>query len=275
MARVVLRGRFPVGSRVELVEVAGGHVMRSEGGKVLDDAEVREVDGVAEVRFEGRKVKDGGYFFVRGYTRDGLIDVRIRGRSDDDEGGPVGQAPQGPVPVTLADGTRLDAEGVPTHYADGSEIERAKSGLGPRQQDVPGDVLQRSDTPLGAATVIPQREKSPYPAVDEMKGLKASDTPEGEAVRAQQTAGQGDVPEGVQQMSDTPLGVAVPVPAQVKPMKVGEEYGEKDPVASRKVVETGAPPLEQPLDSAVTSSKKAGDEVAQPPAEQQNQSAKK
>ena len=267
MASVVLRGRFPVGSRVELVRVRDERVLRSQGGDVIAEQEVEERDGVAVVCFED-DVEEGGYYFVRGYARGHFIDVRVRGRSVDEADGAVGQAPQGPVPTTLADGTRLDADGVPTHFASGDPIERAEEGLGPRQQDVPGDVLQRSDTPLGQATVIPRREKSPYPDMGEMRGVKASVTPEGESVRAQETAAQADVPDDVLQMSSTPEGVAVPVPAQVEPMHTGDKYGGENPVAARSVIETGAPPLEQPVDSAPRDIEDVGEE--RPPAEQQN-----
>lgn len=102
--------------------------------------------------------------------------------------------------------------------------DRPESGaVGPRQQDVPLDVVQRSDTPVGAATPIPASERSPYPDQGDAGGVKASDTEAGEHVPATEVARQDEVPEETLQRSDTEAGTAQTVPAEPEFLREGEE----------------------------------------------------
>lgn len=116
-ARVVLNGRFPAGERVTLIEVAGAHVMRSEGGREIGSAVIGDDQ---HVEFVAHVVR-GGYYFIVGRVNGQLREVRARGKADGDNEtltqAPVVQQPtfpavghQAPVPpVTVEPGQAGDA----------------------------------------------------------------------------------------------------------------------------------------------------------------------
>lgn len=90
----------------------------------------------------------------------------------------------------------------------------------PNQMDVSG-VLQRSDTPLGAATPKEKDEIVPSPSQDDVKGLQRSDTEFGQAApkdrsEVEPALSQEDAPKGLVQSSDTELGSVEPKGVQSK-----------------------------------------------------------
>jgi hypothetical protein len=201
--QVTLSGRFPVGARVELVRVAGAHVLRSEGGKVVDSG---TVDENGQVRFS-KGVEVGARYFIRGYRAGVPLEVRVRGNKASEDTG-LAQAPVGPDRVRLGDGSWEDE-------APEAELEGVVPG-GPAQEHA-RDVQQRSSTARGYATPVDPDERGPYPSQDEERFQdgstpQRSDTPEGLATPfADVPARQEDVPEGVQQRSNTRTGVATPL----------------------------------------------------------------
>jgi hypothetical protein len=206
-AHVTVRGRFSAGTRVELVRVAGAHVLRSEGGEVVDDAVVERDDaGVASVRFS-KGVVEGGRYFVRGVDG-GPQEVRARGRASDDPG-ELAQPPVMPDRTRLSDGSWNDKpptkESAPHVLAGFADLRHAPDGT-----------VLRSDTPRGAAHPLDPDEPAPYRAQADVPDgvVQASDTERGAA--AEIPLGpqrQEDVRAGVVQRSATPTGVATPIPA--------------------------------------------------------------
>jgi hypothetical protein len=93
-AQVTLRGRFPAGTPVQLVKVAGAHVLRTApGDEVVDEQKVGK-DGA--VQFKDGVDKDARYF-VRGYTPNGPLEVRVRGRAEADDSEVLALPPVGRV----------------------------------------------------------------------------------------------------------------------------------------------------------------------------------
>jgi hypothetical protein len=169
--QATIRGRFAPGSVVTLTKVAGEHVLRPEGGEDVGTGEVkRNSDGVAEVKFSGLEV--GARYIAHGISEGAPVQVRVRGRKANDPSEVLEQPPIGPDRVRLTDGSWADEK--PTkESAPGAFV-----GPGPGQHQVGDDVPQRSSTLRGSAHPVEPGEPAPF-------------------------RDQTDVPDGVQQMSDT------------------------------------------------------------------------
>lgn len=118
-AQATLNGRFPPGTTVQLVKVAGAHVLRTSAGDEVVDEKVVDEDG--RVQFK-KGVESDGRYFVRGYVADGPLEIRIRGRAEADDNDVLAQAPVGYDEVRTRDGrvfgtrgTRIP--GTPEHLA--------------------------------------------------------------------------------------------------------------------------------------------------------------
>lgn len=175
--RVTLRGRFSPGTPVRLVKVAGPHVLRSEGGEVIASKTVDDEDGVGVVSFPAVV---GERYFVCGIQDGSPLEVRARGRDDDDPG-VLEQAPVLPDRVKLSDGSFLDE---PPKQHQKQDVPAGATWLG--QHQVPKGTLQRSDTPRGAAAPISadeleriQREhRKQEPTEPIVEAVEASEEPE-------------------------------------------------------------------------------------------------
>jgi hypothetical protein len=201
--QVTLAGRFPKGTRVELVEVADESVLRSEGGRVVGSARVGE-DGT--VRFTDG-VTAGNRYFIRGLINGRPEEVRARGNTADEESAVLSQPPVQPSPMRYPDGKLQD------EAPDQRELPAREAPPVPAMEQV-GDVPLRSYTLRGEAHPVEPGEPSPYPAQSDDWGPQRSDTPEGMATPIDQGtfARQDQVPEGTWQRSDTPEGIATPIP---------------------------------------------------------------
>lgn len=212
--RVTLRGRFPVGTVVRLVRVAGPHVLRAAGGEEAGSATVG-ADG--SVSFPAEV---GGRYFIVGQVDGAPVEVRARGNLVGEESSVLGQAPVAVDRVRLSDGSWADEapkrEGPPGgHVVAG-------------QHQVPAGVVQRSDTPRGLATPIPAGEKAPYPGQEHVddRAVQRSSTPLGAAavIGDRVTERQEESPAGLLQRSDTPHGVTTPVPAGLLVPLAGDQH---------------------------------------------------
>lgn len=207
-AQVTLNGRFAPGSRVTLVEVAGEHVLRAEGGKTIGTG---VVDENGRVQFKSG-VKAGARYFIVGRINGVHTEVRARGNVAADDNGGLVQAPVQPDPQTFGTGrvpVNTDAEAV-TRLA---------------QEQVPDGVHQRSSTATGTAHPVADDETVPYPDQEQEPYAdgsvhQRSDTPVGQATPiADAPERQEDVPEDVHQRSCTPTGVATPLPPTDDPIE--------------------------------------------------------
>lgn len=204
---VTLRGRFSPGTTVRLVKVRDESVLRSEGGKTVDE---QQVDKDGAVQFT-KDVEVGARYFIVGYNDGAFVEVRARGnKADEADDSVLAQAPVGRDRQRLSDGTFVD------------EIPEAEDpgfgGVGPApSQQQAGDAIQRSSTPRGYAHPHDPGESAPYPPQSEVDdgAVQRSDTPEGAATPIAHDAplSQDDVKDGTLQRSDTPRGVATPIPA--------------------------------------------------------------
>jgi hypothetical protein len=202
--QITLRGRFPDGAHVRLVEVRDETVLRSEGGKLVATGKVRD----GEVKFKDG-VKAGARYFAVGYVNGQPLEVRVRGNTVSDDTA-LAQPPVGPDRVRLSDGSWLD------EAPDREKAPRAEVGPAPAQRQVPKGTPQRSETPRGTAHPVVDGEPAPYAAQgDVSKGApQMSDTELGRAAPIiAGPARQEDVPKGVPQRSETPSGVATVIPA--------------------------------------------------------------
>lgn len=201
-AQVTLNGRFPAGTKVVLVEVSDERVLRSQGGKTI---ERRKVDEDGHVQFT-KNVTVGGRYFVVGHIGGVHTEVRVTGRSADNDNGVLAQPPVRPDVTTTGIGRQpVDSDSEP-------------HGLRLAQEQVAGDVEQRSSTPTGTAHPVDPGERGPYPDQGEERfsdgsTQQRSDTPAGMATPIPDVPErQEDVPGDVQQRSSTPTGVATPLP---------------------------------------------------------------
>lgn len=201
--QVTLRGRFPAGSRVTLVEVKDESVLRPEGGKDVETARVGD-DG--SVQFS-KGVKVDGRYFVVGRVGGFPVEVRARGRAKGDEAEVLSQPPVAPDRVKLADGSFLDES--PEKVDEPVEGAPHLS-----MQQVPEGAPLRSSTARGSAHPVEPGERVPTASQGDVDddAPQMSSTAEGEAARivggpkSQEDA--GDIP----QRSSTEKGVATPVP---------------------------------------------------------------
>ncbi len=235
---VVVRGHFAPGEKVKLVSAAGGGAAPAHvAGLAGVDEQAADKSGV--VIFEGLQL--GARFWA----------VGEEGRASTVTAKDVGDA------RTIERSQRLSQPGGTRPSVPQDERflqDRPKGGaVGPRQQDVPLDVVQRSDTPIGAATPIPAGERSPQPAVQDADGLKASDTDEGELVPSTRVGRQDEVPDRVLQRSSTERGVATVIPDDVEPLRVGDEYADPGDVHVSDFEVPVSQIEEHPVDEGATS----------------------
>lgn len=107
-AQVTLRGRFPAGTTVQLVKVAGPHVLRTTpGDEVVDE---KTVDENGHVQFSKGVEKDGRYF-ARGYVAEGMLEIRLRGRPEADDNDLLANDPVGYDEVRTRDGRVFGTRG--------------------------------------------------------------------------------------------------------------------------------------------------------------------
>lgn len=117
-AQVTLRGRFHPGTPVDLVKVAGAHVLRpSAEDEVVESKKVGK-DG--SVSFS-KGVEDGVRYFVRGYHEGFPLTVRVRGRSEEDDSEVLAQAPVGYDEVRTRDGRSYPERGQRLEHPSGSD----------------------------------------------------------------------------------------------------------------------------------------------------------
>lgn len=200
---VEVKGELSPGSSATLVRHLGGAWM--EHLRFGEQVASATANDQGDVRFEGLPV--GQRFWLCGEAPQGPRNSQVTAKLQSSAG-----------PFDGLGAPRGTFESVP------QEVGERPESVGPRQQDVPADVLQRSDTPVGAATVIPSGERSPKPAAGDVEGgLRASDTPEGELEAATERARQDEVPDDVLQRSSTPAGVATPIPPAAEPARVGDD----------------------------------------------------
>lgn len=201
-----LRGRFPAGQRVELVEVKGPHVLRtSPADKVVAS---KQVDENGEVSFPA---EPGSRYFIRGVVNGVPREVRITGSAAGDESAVLSQAPVGNDEVKLGSGKTLAEHAAENEKAPDSEVQPAA------KQSHARDLQQRSATPLGYATPVDPDEVPPYGRQEDQDGeLARSDTRTGQAALIPVDTPpekQEDADDGkLQQRSDTPHGVTTPIP---------------------------------------------------------------
>lgn len=175
-AQVTIRGRFPAGERVRLVP-RNSDVFNAPGNAVA----TAKVGDDSEVTFGG--LEDGDPFWVAaevdGTWRSAAVTAKVPA------------APKVRQDRPSAEEAR-PAQAESTVVVDDSKVPKGeKPAPYLRQQDVGADVVQRSCTPLGMATPIPEGEHTP-------------------------TMAQSAVADGTVQRSDTPLGEATPLPEQPK-----------------------------------------------------------
>jgi hypothetical protein len=217
--QVTLRGRFSAGTVVRLVRVAHEGVLRAEGGEEVDvQTAEKDENGVASVSFKSG-VDEGARYIATGISDGRPLDVRVRGRSADDPSEILEQPPIQPDRVRLTDGSWSD-------QAPTKESAPKLAFTAPGQHQVPDGVTQRSDTLRGSAHPVDVESEEPVRRQESVKEgtPQMSDTRPREVDGVQVGGGgeateivlgpqrQEDVPDGVLQRSDTPTGVAQPLP---------------------------------------------------------------
>lgn len=151
---ITLRGRFSPDSSVRLVKVDGPHVLRPGPGDETVDTQKVDKDGT--LKFSKGVDVDGRYFAV-GQVNGQPVEVRLRGRNDDDPGHLAGYEPVGPERARLGvGGSGGWADEAPSREK-GEEVPEGATWQA--QHDVAKGTLQRSDTPRGAAAVISAEER--------------------------------------------------------------------------------------------------------------------
>lgn len=205
--QVTLRGRFRAGTVVSLVQVAGEHVLRSEGGKEVDR---KKVDDDGCVQFTGLDI-DGRYF-AEGLADGHPLSVRLRARAADDDAGLLAQAPIG------YERSRVGVGGTGGFADEPAPADDVRFEAAPdlAQSQVDGKTVQRSSTVRGSAHPHDPEEQVPHPRQEDVKKgtVQMSDTKTGQA--APQAVGpqrQEDVSKGAWQRSSTPTGVATLLPS--------------------------------------------------------------
>jgi hypothetical protein len=206
--QVTLRGRFSPGTVVALVKVRDETVLRAQGGKTLERKKV-DKDGV--VTFDAEV---GARYFITGIQDGFPVQVRARGRAADDpaevlEGNPVTYER-----LKLADGSFVDT---PPDKVDAKDLPPFDASPNLDQRQIAGDVPQRSATPRGTAHPVDVGESVPYRRQEDVpdEAAQRSDTATGQAsVIDDGPQSQEDVPDGVWQRSDTPKGYSTILPTQ-------------------------------------------------------------
>jgi hypothetical protein len=164
-------------------------------------------------------VDEGARYIATGISDGRPLDVRVRGRSADDPSEILEQPPIQPDRVRLTDGSWSD-------QAPTKESAPKLAFTAPGQHQVPDGVTQRSDTLRGSAHPVDVESEEPVRRQESVKEgtPQMSDTRPREVDGVQVGGGgeateivlgpqrQEDVPDGVLQRSDTPTGVAQPLP---------------------------------------------------------------
>jgi hypothetical protein len=148
---LILRGRFPAGSRVRLTKSAGPHQLRV--GPTDEEIDVQTVDEDGNLEFSG--VEPGERYFASGIIGGQPREVRLTGSADPDNSLLAGYEPIRSDRVKLADGTWAD-EPIDRKEYDEQTVEGA-TWLA--QDQVGDDVPQRSSTIRGSATPISADER--------------------------------------------------------------------------------------------------------------------
>jgi hypothetical protein len=205
--KVRLNGRFSPGTVVRLVKVDGAATLRADG----DGGEATQVvDKDGQVEFPAEVA---ARYLIVGYQNGFPLEVRVTGREASDVNSEVFQAPVRPDRVRLGDGSWADEAPERVKRSDQPPFEGAPHAA---QGFVAEGTVQRSDTPRGSAHPHDPEEPSPLPDISSRgKGqVLMSDTPMGTLHPAEVGAQrQEDVPAGTWQRSDTPTGVATPLPS--------------------------------------------------------------
>lgn len=140
-----LRGRFPAGTKVRLVEVEGAHVLRP--GPQHQTVDEQEVDKDGTLEFKSLDMEKR--YFAVANVHGQPVEARLTPREDADGGALSGYEPLAMYDrVKLADGSFVDE---PPDQNQKPDVDGA-TWLG--QHQVPKGTLQRSDTPRGAAAII-------------------------------------------------------------------------------------------------------------------------
>jgi hypothetical protein len=253
-AQATIRGRFKKGSIVNLFEVDGEHVLRPEG-RAFKIETAKDVDGVAEVEFKG--LREGQRYIAVGLVDGSYVTARVTGRKASDPSEVLSQPPIGPDRLRLADGSWSDER------PKRRDIQNLEVGPGPAQEQVGGDVQQRSATFRGTAHPVDPREKVPYASQEDLpEGTKqSSDTRRRELEDGTVVGGGGqaapavvgpqrqeDVPKGTPQRSSTATGTAYvmrtdPVEAQREKESSDGKVKRGEPVRVASEPIDGARPL--------------------------------
>jgi hypothetical protein len=238
-AQVRLTGRFPVGTTVELREVApgalpGGPPMGRVVSRAKTDRESVTVfeDGVQEgVRYQAVAEVDG---VVRAVTVTGKVPAADKVRT---------ARPPAELAGALED--PLGRDDFHEQEFDGDLPELEAPGNMPRQDQARGE-LQRSSTPVGVATPMDPDETVPHLAQRDFadgKVLQRSDTEHGMATpipdrpvtQAEASAA------GVWQASDTPVGTATPLRDGGPVLAKLAEDSPREKVGAERVEPAGGP----------------------------------
>lgn len=152
---VSLRGRFPAGTQVELVKVDGPHVLRT--GPEHEVVDSQKVDKDGRVSFS-KGVTVGDRYFARGRVRGDLVEVRLTGRDDPDDGFLTGYEPVTPDRARLGVGGSGGFADEELERGDGDE-QTVEGQTWLAQDQVKRGTLQRSDTVRGSAHPISADER--------------------------------------------------------------------------------------------------------------------
>lgn len=224
--KVRLNGRFPSGAVVRLVKVEGPHVMRASNAEVVDTQTVGE-DGSVEFSAEV-----GERYFATGYVDGQPVEVRLTGREASDVNSELAQAPVRPDRVRLSDGSYLDEAPERLARKDQPPFEGAPHAS---QQMTSAGTVQRSATARGSAHPHDAEEESPLADISSRGDgqVLMSDTESGTLHPAEVgPQRQEDVAPGTWQRSDTPTGVATPLPSG-GPVKAQREKESSEARAKR------------------------------------------
>lgn len=254
--KVRLNGRFPAGTPVRLVRVEHAGVLRAGAAEAEDAATVGE-DGSVEFPAEV-----GARYLIVGYVDGFPLEVRVTGRESSDVNSEVAQPPVQPDRVRLSDGSWADEAPERLKRADQPPFEGAPHAS---QRMVGEGQVQRSDTIRGSAHPHDPEEPVPLPDISSKSKSQVlmSDTPLGTLHPAEVGAQrQEDVPAGTWQRSDTPTGVATPLP-KGGPVKAQQEKESSESRAKRGTPQQAAT---QPLGTSRVGDAKGAKNVSNAPA---------
>lgn len=153
-AGIRLRGRFPAGTEVRLVKVAGPHVMRPGVADETVDTQTVDEDGGLEF---SKGVEEGERYFavanVDGFPRE----VRLTGKADPEESLLSGYEPVLPERAKLGIGGIGGWSDEPQPRDEGEKVPEGATWVA--QDQVSEGTLQRSDTLRGSAAIVSEDER--------------------------------------------------------------------------------------------------------------------